>query len=328
LLEEYGDGLALIEPAFTLADDGTGRLYTFPVGFAPRLEVHERQLAGLLSSRASTGPTGFEDYACEMLGSPLESVLAFLGMPALTTTGRDSPAAWAVRSVLLRHSDPVQGLLEMQRRLREWAAVQRELRARQGGLIGSPVDPLGPRHAYLVECLARGEHEATEAVTRAEMAVIDAAYWEGLCARESQAAKKVRRAELMVAEAEYWLRPTVWGAPPVPTLDPKLKRLRGGSPPSLERPETWDGMIGDHDCDDVGDAYWNSLGVSTAPPRPVRPEVPGYDDLNDVDWVHDVVSRGSLCRGSGPSWRLYSRFHCASMKYSCSLCAVYQWLRP
>jgi hypothetical protein len=32
-----------------------------------------------------------------------------------------------------------------------------------------------------VECLARGEHEATEAITRAEMAVIDAAYWESLC---------------------------------------------------------------------------------------------------------------------------------------------------
>ena len=100
LLEKYGDGLALIEPAFTLADAGTGRLYEFPVGFAPRLEVHERQLAGLLSSRAPTGPTGFEDYACEMLGSPLESALAFLGMPELTTNGRDTPSARAVRSAL------------------------------------------------------------------------------------------------------------------------------------------------------------------------------------------------------------------------------------
>ena len=76
LLEKYGDGLALIEPAFTLADAGTGRLYEFPVGFAPRLEVHERQLAGLREIGELTGPTWFEDQAREVLGSPLESALA------------------------------------------------------------------------------------------------------------------------------------------------------------------------------------------------------------------------------------------------------------
>ena len=47
LLEAYGDGLALIEPAFTLADAGVGRIYALPVGFVSRLKAHERQLARL-----------------------------------------------------------------------------------------------------------------------------------------------------------------------------------------------------------------------------------------------------------------------------------------
>ena len=55
LMKAYCDNLALVEPAFTLRDAGLGRLYAFPAGFATRLEVHERQLAGLRTIGELTG---------------------------------------------------------------------------------------------------------------------------------------------------------------------------------------------------------------------------------------------------------------------------------
>jgi hypothetical protein len=100
LLKAYCDDLALIEPAFTLRDTGVGRLYAFPAGFATRLEVHERQLAGLRKIGELTGPSWFEDQAREVLGLPLETALTFLSMPALTTNGQDTPSARVVRSTL------------------------------------------------------------------------------------------------------------------------------------------------------------------------------------------------------------------------------------
>ena len=99
LLEIYGEGLALIEPAFTLTDAGVGGLYEFPVGFVPRIEAHEPQLARLREYRWYGEPDDaawFENRANEVLGSALGLALAFLGMPELTTGRRDTQSAWAV----------------------------------------------------------------------------------------------------------------------------------------------------------------------------------------------------------------------------------------
>jgi hypothetical protein len=219
----------------------------------------------------------------------------------------------------------------LQRRISDRAIVQRELQARVEGLIGSPVDPLGPRHAFLVACIASGEHERTEEITRAEMAVIDAAFWVSMCSSEPEAKEAVTNAERAAAEAAHWkslcsaeqLGPAAQSSPTVPSSDPEL-RLRGHDngtdddeatgeplpPPAFEHEESgWNANgVGDafeaqfgqavdnshaatvdpfppslggheiHDCDDVGDAYWNSIGVRTAGPSPASVDVGGPDD--------------------------------------------------
>jgi hypothetical protein len=171
LLDLYGEGLALIKPAFTLTDAGVGRRHEFPVGFAVRIEAQEWQLARLREHRWYGEPdeaVWFETRANEVLGPTLGLALAFLGMPKLTTGWRDTQSAWAVRTTLLGHPEPRHGLQELQGRISARAIVHRELRACVEGFIGSPVDPLGPRHAFLVACLASGEHEKTEEATRVE----------------------------------------------------------------------------------------------------------------------------------------------------------------